>query len=118
MKSPSIRRAARTMPANPLVCRFAAVALVSLVWLGSPSPVAGQVQDPATGCPESDVVSYSAPTPEAMNDISISQVSPSVMTAATRGLTAERSLHGTAAFFLSKPDTTRPGPWTTTVYVR
>lgn len=92
--------------------------VVSLMWLGILCSTAAQVQNPQTDCPESDRVSFSAPTPEAMQGVTVASMSASSMNAAVSGLNAEKSPHGTAAFFVRRPDTNLRGPWTTTVYVR
>jgi hypothetical protein len=94
------------------------ICVVWLVSLGTFCSAAGQVQRSQGDCPESDRVSYSAPTPEAMHEVSIAPLSASSMNAAISGLDAEKSPHGTAAFVMRRPNTTQSGPWTTTVYVR
>ncbi|MCA1561258.1 MAG: hypothetical protein LC804_13690 [Acidobacteria bacterium] len=94
------------------------VCAVSLMWLGTFAVAAGQVQRAHAGCPDTDRVVYSAATAEVMQEVSIASMDASSMKAAIRGLEARKSLHGTAAYFVRKPDTTQNGPWTTTVYIR
>jgi hypothetical protein len=74
-----------------------------------------QTPPPTAGCADLDLVEYTAPQSELFKRIVITQDVPPLQELAK--LKAEFSPLGTARFFLSKPDFTKPGPWTTTVYV-
>jgi len=65
-----------------------------------------------------DRVKYAPAPPEALREITVTRV-PTASPGAPElaGLPAHRSPHGTAFYVTRHPDTTRPGPWTTTLYV-
>jgi hypothetical protein len=92
--------------------------LVVLLCVATALTVSGQGLKRRADCPQSDRVIYSAAAADAMQNISVEAVSAAVFDNQVRGLESEQSTFGTATFFIRKPDTTRPGPWNTAVFVR
>jgi hypothetical protein len=65
-----------------------------------------------------DRVAYSQAPPEALREITVTPLRTEVPgTPELAGLPAHRSAHSTAFYVMRHPDTTHPGPWTTTIYV-
>ena len=91
----------------------------AVIVLGSLCSI-GALQKNASGeCPELDRVEYSELTQTVLQEhVSLALLTDADLDQAVLGLEAQRSLHGTAAFFLREPDTSKPGPWSTTLYVR
>lgn len=91
----------------------------AVIVLGSLCSI-GALQKHASGeCPELDRVEYSELQPTVIQEhISLVLLTGADLDQAVVGLEPQRSLHGTAAFFLREPDTSKPGPWSTTLYVR
>ena len=91
----------------------------AVIVLGSLCSI-GALQKIASGeCPELDRVEYSElPSTVIQEHISLVLLTGADLDQAVVGLEAQRSLHGTAAIFVREPDTSKPGPWSTTLYVR
>ena len=65
-----------------------------------------------------DLVAYSQPAPEALRDVTLTSLPTGVWDASElAGLPMHRSPHGTALCVMRVPDTTRHGPWATTIHV-
>jgi hypothetical protein len=65
-----------------------------------------------------DRVAYAPAPPEALREITVTRLPPDVPAALElAGLVAFRAPHGTAFYVMRCPDTTRPGPWKTVMYV-
>jgi hypothetical protein len=78
----------------------------------------GRSQKPADSpdCPELDSVLYRQAQPDALANITLERP-PGAAKAPARGLDVHRTPQGTAWFVMREPDTTKPGPWSTSIDV-
>lgn len=84
-------------------------------------PTVVSAQDPArteTDCSQFDLVRYSQARRDYLAKVQVVTVNTAFPPQdVLAGLEAERSPHATSALYISRPDTTKPGPWQTHVYV-
>ena len=71
----------------------------------------------AQDCREYDHVLYSAVAPSALDRISVRQGLGDRERLSSSGAKRQSSPHGTASFVMLEPDTTKPGPWNTTIAI-
>ena len=78
----------------------------------------GSAQKPASSleCPELDRILYRQVQPDALANITLERP-PGAAEAPARGLDVHRTPQGTASFVMREPDTTKPGPWSTSIEV-
>ncbi len=62
-------------------------------------------------------MTYSAADQRALEEVSLSTINEVELSDSIKDLKPTKSRHGTAYFAMQTPDTTKVGPWTTTVYV-
>ena len=93
-----------------------AIVLMVLSGHGFHTVNASRAQSPANSqaCPEYDRIGYQEPDADALRNITVEALPGSgEAPAAGRGL--QRTPQGTAWFAMREPDTTKPGPWSTSI---
>jgi hypothetical protein len=71
-----------------------------------------------SGCRDTDVVTYEPMSARSRQHISIERMAAEAALPAGMGkLPKEKSVQGTAWFYAERADFSKPGPWTTTVFV-